>query len=154
YADYYRKRAQLWEIQSLTRIRPVAGDMAVGQQFRALAKELTDFKPFAATKSGRAITTPAAYAPDWKRQIHEMRLRMEKERTRAGKDDLAIKTGRGGLMDAEFIAQALCLEQGWQEAHTLRVLESARDMGLLPEAEKLLENYRRLRRVEGVLRRW
>jgi len=83
-----------------------------------------------------------------------MRIRIEKERTPAGKDDLAIKTGRGGLMDAEFIAQALCLEHGWQEAHTLKALERAHDMKVLPDGEKLLENYRPLRRVEGILRRW
>jgi glutamate-ammonia-ligase adenylyltransferase len=96
----------------------------------------------------------AAYRPDWKQQIHQMRLRIEKERTPAGKDDLAIKTGRGGLMDAEFMAQVLCLENGWQEANTLRALERARDAGVLPDADKLLENYRQLRRLEGILRRW
>ena len=52
--------------------------------------------------------------PDWKKQIHQMRMRIEKERTPRGQDELAIKTGRGGFMDAEFIAQALCLESGWQ----------------------------------------
>jgi glutamate-ammonia-ligase adenylyltransferase len=83
-----------------------------------------------------------------------MRLRIEKERTPAGKDDLAIKTGKGGLMDAEFIAQTLCLEHGWQEAHTLRALERARDMRVLPDAERLIEGYTQLRRVEGILRRW
>jgi glutamate-ammonia-ligase adenylyltransferase len=83
-----------------------------------------------------------------------MRMRIEKERTPHGRDDLAIKTGKGGLMDAEFIAQALCLEKGWQEANTLRALERARDAGVLPDADRLLENYRHLRRVEGILRRW
>jgi glutamate-ammonia-ligase adenylyltransferase len=83
-----------------------------------------------------------------------MRLRIEKERTPHGQDDLAIKTGKGGLMDAEFIAQTLCLGNGWQEANTLRTLERARDAGVLPDADKLLENYRHLRRVEGLLRRW
>jgi glutamine synthetase adenylyltransferase len=104
-----------------------------------------------------------------------MRMRIQKERTPHGRDDLAIKTGKGGLMDAEFIAQALCLENGWQEANTLCALERARDAvgvqsldcvaakGTLKrelqpltrgDFEKLLENYRRLRRVEGILRRW
>jgi glutamate-ammonia-ligase adenylyltransferase len=83
-----------------------------------------------------------------------MRMRIEKERTPRGQDDLAIKTGKGGLMDAEFIAQALCLENGWQEANTLRALERGRDAGILPSADKLLEAYRQLRRVEGILRRW
>ena len=83
-----------------------------------------------------------------------MRQRIEKERTPRGQDELAIKTGKGGFMDAEFIAQALCLENGWQEANTLRALEHGRDAGVLPDADKLIENYRRLRRVEGILRRW
>ena len=96
----------------------------------------------------------AAYAPDWKQKIHQMRMRIEKERTPPGKDDLAIKTGKGGLMDAEFIAQTLCLDNGWQEANTLRALERGRAAGVLPEADKLIENYRQLRRVEGILRRW
>ncbi len=146
YEDYYRLRAQLWEIQSLTRTRPVAGDLALGDQFQHLAAELTNF---------RQPSLPlAAYTPDWKIRIHQMRLRIEKERTPRGRDELAIKTGRGGLMDAEFIAQALCLENGWQEANTLRALERARATDALPEADKLIANYRQLRRVEGILRRW
>jgi glutamate-ammonia-ligase adenylyltransferase len=146
YEEYYRQRAQLWEIQSLTRTRPVAGDLKSGAQFQKLAAMLADF---------RQPTSPlVAYTPDWKQRIHEMRMRIEKERTPKGKDDLAIKTGKGGLMDAEFIAQTLCLEQGWQEANTLRVLERGRATGVLPEADRLIENYRQLRRLEGILRRW
>ena len=83
-----------------------------------------------------------------------MRVRIEKERTPLGRDALAIKTGAGGLMDAEFIAQALCLEHGWQEANTLRALARARDAGILRDANKLIDHYQRLRRVEGILRRW
>ncbi len=83
-----------------------------------------------------------------------MRLRIEKERTPRGQDDLAIKTGRGGLMDAEFIAQTLCLENGWHEPNTLRALERGREAGILPDADKLLDAYRHLRLVEGILRRW
>ena len=65
-------------------------------------------------------------------------------------------TGRGGLMDVEFIAQMLCLEHGWQEANTLRTLLRARDQAALPpvEAQILADNFRELRRVEGILRRW
>jgi len=182
---YYRNRAQLWEIQALTRTRPIAGDPAIGDEFQHLAAALTDFRPenvaagFPVRKTQpathnaiqtesstgsahrkrfedgtRACVGLAAYRPDWKTEIHKMRLRIEKERTPPGKDHLAIKTGKGGLMDAEFIAQALCMEHGWQEAHTLRALERGRAEALLPDADKLIENYRRLRRVEGILRRW
>jgi glutamate-ammonia-ligase adenylyltransferase len=146
YEEYYRHRAQLWEIQTLTRTRPVAGARDLGERFQALAGKLANFR-----QPSLPLT---AFAPDWKRQIHRMRTRIEKERTPVGKDSLAIKTGSGGLVDAEFVAQTVCLEQGWQEPNTLRALERARDTGLLPDAELLVENYRRLRRVEGILRRW
>jgi glutamate-ammonia-ligase adenylyltransferase len=146
YEEYYRQRALLWEIQSLTRTRPVAGDLDLGARFQTLAAALTHF--------GQPALPLAAYSADWKQKIHQMRMRIEKERTPAGKDDLAIKTGKGGLMDAEFIAQTLCLQNGWQEANTLRALERGRTAGVLPDADKLIENYRQLRRLEGILRRW
>jgi glutamate-ammonia-ligase adenylyltransferase len=146
YEEYYRRRARLWEIQTLTRSRAVAGDMKLGERFQTMALELTNFK------SPRQPLS--AYAPDWKSRIHQMRARIQKERTPPGQEELAIKTGAGGLMDAEFIAQALCLEHGWHEANTLRALERGLREGILPEPEKLIENYRRLRRVEGILRRW
>jgi len=146
YEQYYRRRSQLWEIQSLTRTRPIAGNLALGEQFQALAGRLTNF--------ARPSLPLAAYAPDWKEKIHRMRMRIEKERTPAGKNDLAIKTGKGGLMDVEFIAQILCLEQGWQEANTLHALQRGREAGALPRPGELIQNYQCLRHVEGILRRW
>jgi [glutamine synthetase] adenylyltransferase / [glutamine synthetase]-adenylyl-L-tyrosine phosphorylase len=146
YEDYYRQRAALWEIQSLTRTRPIAGNLELGAQFQKLAGTLTNF-----SRPGKPL---AAFSSDWKRKAHQMRMRIEKERTPRGKDELAIKTGTGGLMDAEFVAQVLCLEHGWPEANTLRALERGRDAKVLPRADQLIENYRQLRRVEGILRRW
>ncbi|MGO8836761.1 MAG: bifunctional [glutamate--ammonia ligase]-adenylyl-L-tyrosine phosphorylase/[glutamate--ammonia-ligase] adenylyltransferase [Limisphaerales bacterium] len=176
YENYYRQRARLWEIQALTRTRPVAGNLKLGEQFQQLAATLTDFSKSSKKQNRRGelreppiqsgrrgtppserktgATLPACVAPDWKTQIHQMRMRVEKERTPRGQDDLAIKTGKGGLMDAEFIAQVLCLENGWPEANTLRALERGREAGVLPAAARLLEYYRKLRRVEGILRRW
>ncbi len=148
YQNYYRRRAMLWEIQSLTRTRPIAGDLSLGQQFQRLAARLTNF--------AHPSLPLAAHRPAWKAEVARMRLRIEKERTPAGKDELAIKTGQGGLIDAEFVAQSLCLANGWQEANTLRALELAREKKALsgPDAELLIENYRKLRRIEGILRRW
>jgi glutamate-ammonia-ligase adenylyltransferase len=146
--EYYRHRAQLWEIQVLTRARPVAGNPELGARFLERVAELTDF---------RRVPVPlAAYTPDWKAQIALMRRRIEKERTPPGREALAFKTGAGGLVDAEFLAQALCLEHGWREPNTLAALERARAEGVLPaeSAAPLIEHYRRLRRVEGILRRW
>src|SRR5205085_11747072 len=79
-----------------------------------------------------------------------------RERTPPGQSPLAIKTGAGGLIDAEFIAQTLCLEHGWLEPNTLHALQKAQSAGVLPErdARKLIENFRQLRRIERILRRW
>ena len=168
--EYYRARAQLWEIQALTRARAVAGDEKVGAAFQKLAAELTDFRmtdgggiapPFPLPLEGKAPKHPArrlpsCVRPGWAMQIARMRERIEHERTPAGQDALAFKTGKGGLMDIEFIAQAMCLAHGWQEPNTLRALQRMRDTGVPPrsEAEKWIESYRLLRRVESILRRW
>ena len=173
--EYYRKRAQLWEIQALTRVRPIAGNMELGARFVELAGRLTNFKVgkgeikirskikktgYSANRSAALDLDPdrnlSAYTPGWKTQIAHMRSRIEKERTPAGKDALAIKTGAGGLIDSEFIAQTLCLENGWQEPNTLSALRRAQaGRALAPDdAARLIENYRQLRRVEGILRRW
>jgi glutamate-ammonia-ligase adenylyltransferase len=218
YEEYYRNRAQLWEIQALTRTRPVAGDMALGEKFQQLAATLTDFRklgedsPRPAHKPGRAalprrldlraherskagvamgperrlahsdqnlggaaappyqidkaggstsseasnLRPPSCFTSNWKQQIALMRARIEKERTPPGQDALAFKTGSGGVMDAEFIAQAMCLEHGWREPNTLVALQRIRGDKILPtiDADKLLDNYRQLRRLESILRRW
>ena len=186
--EYYRQRAQLWEIQSLTRTRPVAGDLKLGEKFQQLAARLTDFSAIGQasrlsqiSQSRKKIGDRRDACPtvDWKIKIHEMRMRIEKERTPKGRDELAIKTGRGGLMDGEFVAQALCLEHGWHEPNALRALERGRDVvGVLPSGcsseriprkrelqlqesrmtradwDELIANYKQLRRLEGILRRW
>lgn len=149
-AEYYRHRAALWEIQALTRVRPIAGNMEAGIEFQRLAAKLTDFRP------GHVMAKLAAFTPAWKKEIDAMRERIARERTPSGKDNLAIKTGVGGLMDAEFLAQAFCLSQGWQEANTWRALQRGAEAGLMErsDAARLLENYDSLRRIEGILRRW
>jgi glutamate-ammonia-ligase adenylyltransferase len=120
--------------------------MELCARYQRMAADLADF------------TSPkvAAYAPDWLAQIDRMRERIASERTPPGKEHLAIKTGAGGLIDAEFLAQAICLGQGWLEPNTLKALRRARDAGIIPEEDgaELLETYGQLRRIEGILRRW
>src|SRR5205085_2620800 len=107
----YRKRAMLWEIQSLSRARFIAGDTDVGAAFTKLADRLCNFSN---------PKNVSAYQENWMEEIQRMRLRIEKERTAPGEERLAIKTGAGGLMDAEFAAQALCLKKSWRHPNTLR----------------------------------
>jgi glutamate-ammonia-ligase adenylyltransferase len=144
--EYYRRRAALWEIQALTRVRAVAGDLELGARYERMAAALANF------------TAPnvAAYAPDWQAQIDRMRERIASERTPPGKEHLAIKTGAGGLIDAEFLAQAVFLGHGWREPNTLKALRRAGDAGALTadDSAQLLANYGQLRRIEGILRLW
>jgi len=174
YEEYYRHRAQLWEIQALSRARPVAGNQELGSQFRTVAQVLTDFRS-ANVKNGFQLPAPAAmpkarkgqpqpvkskglaaWSADWKQQIAHMRQRIEKERTPVGQAELAIKTGAGGLIDAEFVAQILAMENGWLEPNTFQALERARNERALSQADgtRLMENFRQLHRIERILRRW
>jgi glutamate-ammonia-ligase adenylyltransferase len=144
--EYYRRRAALWEIQALTRVRAVAGNLDLGARYERMAGALTNF----------TAPSVAAYAPDWLAQIDRMRERIATERTPPGKGHLSLKTGAGGLVDAEFLAQAICLGQGWREPNTLQALRRACDAGVLPAADgaQLPAYYGQLRRIEGILRRW
>jgi glutamate-ammonia-ligase adenylyltransferase len=152
FEEYYRRRAALWEIQALVRTRAIAGDREVGAKYERMTGALADFSP----QNVAAGAVPAAYTPAWMSEIDQMRERIARERTPPGKDHLAIKTGTGGLIDAEFLAQALCLGHGWHEPNTLQALRRARETGALAEAdgESLLRNYGQLRRIEEILRRW
>jgi [glutamine synthetase] adenylyltransferase / [glutamine synthetase]-adenylyl-L-tyrosine phosphorylase len=144
--EYYRRRAALWEIQALTRVRAVAGDMELGARYERMAATLANF----------TVPVVAAYSADWLGEIDRMRGRIASERTPPGKEHLAIKTAAGGLIDAEFLAQAICLAGGWREPNTLKALCRARDEGVMTASDgaKLLEHYGQLRRIEGILRRW
>jgi glutamate-ammonia-ligase adenylyltransferase len=148
YEQYYRTRGELWEIQTLSRARLVAGNENTGRAFEALAQKLSNFK--------NPNLPLAAHTKNWQKIIHEMRQLTEADRTPAGLEELAIKTGAGGLMDAEFIAQTICLAEGWHEPNIFRALERAGKSRLISkkDATSLAENHRALRRLEHILRRW
>lgn len=145
YRDYYRRRAELWERQALTRARWVAGDAALGERFVKMTREYVY----------RAPLTAAEIA-----QIRHMRQRVETERGDAARRHAEFKTGPGGLMDVEFLVQTLQLHHGhrWpalQTAHTLAALNRLTAAGLIEEADAaaLRHQYLLLRRIESVLRR-
>src|ERR1019366_1421117 len=70
-----------------------------------------------------------------------------------------IKTGRGGLVDIEFLTQMLQLTYGASASRvrvrsTLGALAALAEIGVLPPADHALlaDGYRFLRRVENALR--
>lgn len=134
--SYYQDRAQLWEIQSLTRARAVCGSQA--EPFVQWAKAFWN-------EAGRRI--------DLVRTISDMH---EKVVTNRAQDDyLSFKTGRGGLMTAEFFCQMLQMRAGIWETNTSAALQKLREAEVidLETAGAVLEAHRFLRKVEAVLRR-
>jgi glutamate-ammonia-ligase adenylyltransferase len=138
---YHENDARLWERQALTKLRPVAGDRALGAEVERLAEQ---------TVYGSS-PDPVVVAVE----ITKMRERVEKEL--GGSADL--KTGAGGVMDVEFAAQFLQLVHG--HAHpalrttsTSAALHAAAACGVAParEIELLDQGYRFLRGIEHRLR--
>ena len=143
YAKYLAGRASLWERQSLTRLRFVAGDPAVGHYVTALAARHVYDDPLPRGWTGEVVT---------------MRRKMEtRSRTRAA-GFLDIKLGPGGMADCEFIAQMIQMKFGG--AHpalrglpTVPVLRSPVH-GALPadKSDHCASAYGMFRRLELLLR--
>lgn len=126
FARYYAEEAWTWERMALTRARCVAGEPALGAE--ALA---------AAAAALALPRDPAAQRAD----IAAMRARMAQERPPRGPWDL--KHGPGGLVDVEFIVQALMLEAAPQAPDVVRANTGAAigrlaALGFLSEAEAAL----------------
>lgn len=117
---YYEQHAWTWELQALTRLRPVAGDAVLGDRvMKVVRATLSRDRDEAATLM----------------QVAQMRALMERERP--GKGSWDLKLSPGGLVDIEFIVQALQLI--WAQrapsvlvANTGLALESLHEAGALP----------------------
>jgi len=138
---YHAERAQLWEHQALIKLRPVAGDRALGGEVEAHARATVYGPP----RDPRQVAD----------QMIAMRNRIEREL--GGPHDL--KTSAGGVIDIEFAAQYLQLVHG--HAHpelrttsTPLALRAAGAAGIAPaDVTRLLdEGYRFLRHIEHRLR--
>jgi [glutamine synthetase] adenylyltransferase / [glutamine synthetase]-adenylyl-L-tyrosine phosphorylase len=88
-----------------------------------------------------------------------VRGRMERELGRETRGRLHVKYGRGGLVDIEFLAQALQLVHGHQAPDVRRFTTTAALKGLgrigalePATATGLVERYRLLRRISAALR--
>ncbi len=138
YENYYATRAQLWEAQALTRARAIAGPQR--EEFMALARNVW----------GRV-----AQRPDLFGQISGMLQRIRHERGSAA-DFVEFKTGTGGIIEAEFLVQALQWRAGIWNPHTMSAIDDLGKHGLLlpEEAALLKKHYEHLRLIESVLRRW
>jgi glutamate-ammonia-ligase adenylyltransferase len=144
FRDYHRTESQIWERQALTKARVVCGDDDLGDGIREVI---------------RHTVFDAGIDDEGRREIHRLRMRMEHEIARESDGNYNIKTGRGGMVDVEFVVQYLQLLHGREHpavrtTATLTALKNLRSEGLLGEEEAavLLKGYKFLRRLENRLR--
>ncbi len=142
---YHGSSARLWEQQSLTKLRAIAGSPLVGQKAGAVATRCI---------YGHRDFPPSAIASG----ILSMRDRIWREVV-AGQKRIDFKAGRGGLIDIEFAAQYLQLVHGPAEkalhtTSTVEALHIASELALAPEepCQLLIEGYHFLRKLEHRLR--
>ncbi|OLC00883.1 MAG: hypothetical protein AUH30_01550 [Candidatus Rokubacteria bacterium 13_1_40CM_68_15] len=94
---YYAEYGDLWERQTLTRSRICWGDRRLARRVRAMIRQHT----FGAPLGPRGL-----------KEIAEVRTRMELELGKETPGRLHVKFGHGGLVDVEFLVQALELRHG------------------------------------------
>jgi [glutamine synthetase] adenylyltransferase / [glutamine synthetase]-adenylyl-L-tyrosine phosphorylase len=138
YESYYASRAQLWEMQALTRARAISGPLK--NEFMEIAK---------------AAWRRACQDPDLFMKIDDMVERIRRERG-SGSDFLDSKTGAGGIIEAEFLVQALQMRANIWEQNWERAVDGLHQCGHLDKSDvaKLKNSYAFLRRCELVLRRY
>lgn len=140
FETYQAEQAWVWERMALMRARVVAGPAGFGKRVAA-ALRLAQLRPL---PPGRALADAAA-----------MRARLLHELPPHGPWDL--KAMPGGMIEVEFIAQALLLEHAptrpelWR-ANTSAALAALGEAGLLPEAATLVRAEKLWRTLVGLRR--
>lgn len=144
FRHYHETSAQIWERQALIKARPVAGAPDLEARVSAIVGAFVYRAPLRAEEI---------------REIRRLRWRMEHELAKESQERVNIKTGRGGLVDVEFLVQMLQLHYGADEpsvrvGNTLAALAALAQSGVLPADDHavLADGYRFLRRLENSLR--
>ncbi len=142
--SYYESYAAAWEWQALIKTRAIAGDAKLARRFR---------------KFTRSVAWARRADDAHLREVWEMKRRSEK--TRAGSDERDLKSGPGGIRDAEWIVQQLQMMVGptyspARVADTLGAIEILDAIGVLAheEARQLRDGYLWLRVAEHRLQLW
>ncbi|MFO0685571.1 MAG: bifunctional [glutamate--ammonia ligase]-adenylyl-L-tyrosine phosphorylase/[glutamate--ammonia-ligase] adenylyltransferase [Sandaracinus sp.] len=140
---YYETFGRTWERAALLRARPVAGDRALGEEL------LAALGPFVYRRR---------VDPGLAREMHDM---VERARRELKADERDVKLGRGGIREAEFFVQTLCLIWGGLDARlrvpgTMEALARLEGAGLVSarESRTLAESWALLRRVEHRVHAW
>ncbi len=144
FAAYHDGEADLWERQALIRARVIYGDTELTTAIESAVSR---------TVYGQGLDDAGVT------EIAGLRRRLEKELAKEGRGRTNIKTGRGGIVDIEFVVQMLQLSHGAEhpevrERDTVEAIVGLRAIGALEagHADKLREAYGFLRRLEARMR--
>ncbi len=132
--SYYRKWADVWEFQALTKARPVAGDLSLFDRLMEAIDDLVWPDPFPAPRE---------------REIRLMKARVERDRLPASaRQRFNLKLGAGGLNDVQFLVELYTLRHAGahpelRSGSTLERLRGLAEADLLSreDAARLEEAY-------------
>jgi len=137
---YYDTMGRTWERQALIKLRPVAGDVKLGEEF------LQAIEPFVYRKYLSVAEI---------NEIKALKRKIEFKSGQHGESDTEVKTGHGGIRDVEFAIQFLQLSNGGdlpeiRHSNTLKAMRFLEKAGCLTDLEyRVLDDaYRFLRKVE------
>ncbi len=143
YKQYLERRASLWERQSLIKARLLGGETGFGREVMEHIAQFTYRTPL---------------PKSWNRDTMAMRQRIVGERSK-DKRRTDLKVGIGGLMDLEFLTQAIQIRFGAQhpeliQPNTFEAVTALSNSGILKKAEvaKIVKNLDFLRRLETLVR--
>jgi glutamate-ammonia-ligase adenylyltransferase len=148
FKNYQRREggvgAWFWEHQALTRARFCVGEPEIGQQFEALREEI--------------LRLPRNW-DEVKKEVISMRQKML-DSTHKPNQFFDVKNDLGGMVDVEFMVQALVLGHSHEHPELTRnkgniaLLKKSAELGLLPAelANSVADSYRQLRAKQHALR--
>jgi glutamate-ammonia-ligase adenylyltransferase len=141
---YYAQSDSIWERMALSRARVIGGDDRLGEEVIKILERFV-FK-----------TVPTLEQTE---EIRDLRERIFEERCSKLPEGFEVKSGIGGLLDIEFLAQFLQLKGEMKmrsiwESHTLKLLQKLSYQGLISQDDLalLVDAYLFYREVENTLR--
>ena len=138
YLRYYKHSALLWEKQAFLKARPIAGNLAFGEELRKEVEPLLFSIPAQEVRAG----------------IFSMKQRTEEFLLEKGRKWGEVKLGAGSIRDVEFVVQSLQLtHSSIRTRSTLKAIPQLRDAKLItPEESRILtDGYIFLRTIEHYL---
>lgn len=142
YVDYFARHGRLWEKQAMLKARVIAGNQNLGINFfRRIEPQIFNCDP-----------------EEVRKNVLEMKQRIEAELKKKGKDWGEVKSGKGSIRDVEFTTQYLQLANGAKHPsirsiNTLDGLVRLVDHGLIQadEYRHLTSGYVFFRKIEHAL---